>query len=114
MSHANEYRDNDNPTAKHDSTSMLPSKSSQPPIKTIAEAGLMDHDARVYLAKKYRTQFASGAGSIISILVGVCVCHSGKKITHTVLIPEQSPLENVKTRMQSYELQYPWTRFDNY
>ena len=57
MSHANEYRDTDNPAPKHDSTSKLPSKSSQPPIKTMAQAGLMDHDSRVYLAKKYRTQF---------------------------------------------------------
>src|SRR5271156_1813670 len=102
MSHANEYRDSDNPTPKHDSTSKLPSKSSQPPIKTMAQAGLMDHDSRVYLAKKYRTQFASGAGSV---LVGVCVCNSERQ-SEKVLIPKQSPLENVKTRMQSYGLQY--------
>lgn len=38
----------------------------------MAKAGLMDHDSRVYLVKKYRTQFASGAGSVISILAGVC------------------------------------------
>jgi hypothetical protein len=105
MSHANEYRDNDNPAPKHDSTSKLPSKSSQPPIKTMAQAGLMDHDSRVYLAKKYRTQFASGAGSVLSILVGVCVFVTVKSNPKKVLIPRQSPLENVKTRMQSYELQ---------
>jgi hypothetical protein len=71
----------------------------------MAHAGLMDHDSRVYLAKKYRTQFASGAGSVLSILVGVCVCNS-EGWSGKVLIPKQSPLENVKTRMQSYELQY--------
>ena len=106
MSHANEYRDNDNPASKHDSTSKLPSKSSQPPIKPMAQAGLMDHDSRVYLAKKYRTQFASGAGSVLSILVGVCVFVTVKSNPKKVLISRQSPLENVKTRMQSYELQY--------
>ena len=72
MSHANEYHDSDNLAPKNDSTTKLPSKSSQPPIITMAKAGLKDHDSRVYLAKKYRTQFASGAGSVVSILAGVC------------------------------------------
>ena len=73
MSHANKYHDNnDNLALNHDSTSKLPSKSSQPPITTMAQAGLMDHDSRVYLAKKYRTQFAAAAGSSVAILAGVC------------------------------------------
>jgi hypothetical protein len=73
MSHTNKYHDNDSLAPKHDSPSKLPSKSSQPPIVAMAKAGLMDHDSRVYLVKKYRTQFASGAGSVVSILAGVCV-----------------------------------------
>jgi hypothetical protein len=70
MNHTNKYHDNDKLAPKHDSTSKLPSKSSQPPIM-MRKSGLMDHDSRVYLAKKYRTQLASGTGAVVSIFVGV-------------------------------------------
>jgi hypothetical protein len=72
MTHTNQYRDYDSLAPKHDSTAKLRSKFSQPPIDAMAKAGLIDHDSRVYLVKKYRTQFASGTGSVISILAGVC------------------------------------------
>lgn len=71
MSHTNQYHDHDSLPPKHDSAAKFPSNFS-PPIVAMAKAGLMDHDSRVYLVKKYRTQFASGAGSVVSILAGVC------------------------------------------
>lgn len=48
----------------------------------MAKGGLWDYDSRVYLAKKYRTQLASAPASFLAVLAG-------------------SPMENVKTRMQS-------------
>src|SRR4051794_5800577 len=108
MSHANDYHSDDALAPQHDTTSKLPSKSSQPPIITMVKAGLMDHDSRVYLAKKYRTEFASGAGSVISILAGVCTLYAQPyKLSESVLIVQQSPLENIKTRMQSYANPFP-------
>jgi len=73
MSHADKYTDNLD--LKHDAASKLPSKSSQPPPIAMAKAGIFDYDSRVYLFKKYRTQWASCPAAMISVLAGVSIQH---------------------------------------
>jgi len=68
MSHAD--KTHDTLALSHDQTSKIPSKSSQPPI-AMATGNLWDYDRRVFLAKKYRTQIASGPASFLSVLAGV-------------------------------------------
>ena len=65
----------------HDSKATLSPEASHPQI-AMATSGLWDYDSRVYLLKKYRTQFASGPACAVAVLAG-------------------SPFENLKTRMQS-------------
>lgn len=68
MSHGNENHDTH--SLKHDTTSKLPSKHSQPPIPA-ATMGFLDYDTRTRLVKKYRTQFASGPSTVVAVLAGV-------------------------------------------
>jgi hypothetical protein len=68
MSHAN--KDHDSYSLKHDTTSKLPSKHSQPPIASGTMA-FLDYDTRTRLIKKFRTQFASGPSTVVAVLAGV-------------------------------------------
>jgi hypothetical protein len=77
MTHAN--KDHDSYSLKHDTTSTLPSKHSQPPIAAGTMAWL-DYDTRTRLIKKYRTQFASGPSTVVAVLAGVCL------ISHFLLL----------------------------
>ncbi|KIV80739.1 hypothetical protein, variant [Exophiala sideris] len=71
---------------KPTSTSILPSKSSQPPIamssKPRVDTGWASKDTQIYYAKKYRQILASGPACALAVLAG-------------------APLENIKVRMQS-------------
>ena len=73
----------------HDSTSKIPSKSSQPPIAkaetkmappevpmAVKHGGMWDHDTQVYYMKRYRTQLASAPASFLSVFVGVRARHT--------------------------------------
>jgi hypothetical protein len=64
----------------------------------------MDHDSRVHLAKQYRTQWAAAPAAMISVIAGVStnVFVRENLLYHNTNFPFlQSPLENIKTRMQS-------------
>lgn len=109
MTHANE--DHDSYSLKHDTTSKIPSKHSQPPIAADTMAWL-DYDTRTRLVKKYRTQLASGPSTVVAVLAGVSTyprphlaelpADSVSRFGCHYLLNHQSPFENIKTRMQSY------------
>ena len=63
------------------STSILPSKSSQPPIamssQTKMDTGWKSPDTRIYYAKKYRQVLSSAPASALAVIAGV----SGLRMT---------------------------------
>ena len=71
----------------HETTSKMPSKSSQPPLARDnhgkIQASLWDRDGRIYLAKYYRTQITAGPATFISVLALVSsdLAESGRTST---------------------------------
>ncbi len=60
----------------------------------------MDETTRNRLLKRYKTQVASGTSTVCATLAVVRPRQNSESVEH--LLIAQTPLENVKTRMQTY------------
>lgn len=93
MNHASK----NTPPLNHDTTSTFSSAQHQPLTMAPKPTTLLDHDTQVYYFKQYRQFWASGPAAAVAVIAGVSSSDIGRLNTK----PRQSPLENLKTRMQS-------------